>query len=308
MEKMTNNPLDKKLLAEFINKTIQQNLADILAEIEGVKDNKDIEYVHRQRISLRRLRNNLQVFRPFGNETYKSFLLELLNHTSPLAFILADARDLDIQLALTGQFFQEANISGLTQFTDTLAKQRLERHSNLLEHFNELNHSQIFDDFLQNLPDYLSKHLLPDTPVLSTIPSRTICSICSQALAQLYLLNPYSGFLELHQFRKTIRRLRYTLECYAAWFPILLIDFIEITHQMQDHLGDLHDLDMLLLSVKHAHPTLMKDSEAFVQIIEGARLPSHTAIIHAIQTNEYRVFLQAILNHFHQQLTLETEQ
>lgn len=304
---MTNQQPDPATLKEFVVQAIQKNLADILADMDGVIANQDIEYVHRQRISLRRLRNNLQLFRYYGNEPFRIFLLGLQNQTNSYAVMLANARDLDIQLSLSDQLFQDSNIPGMDNFMEIVHDNRHLLQYSMVKHLEEVDYLRVFAAFLHDLPDNFSNQLQINTRAVNSVPSRTICSISSQVLAQLYMLDAQSEFADLHRFRKITRRLRYTLECYSAWFPLDLQPTIETFHQIQDHLGFLHDLDMLMLSINQYQSMILMDKHAMEQIIQSARLPHLTAFMGLSQTGEFMAFLQNLIQQFHQQLWVETE-
>jgi CHAD domain-containing protein len=177
----------------------------------------------------------------------------------------------------------------------------------MVKHLEEVDYHQVFAAFLHDLPDNFSKQLLTEPGVLNTIPSRTLCSFISQALGQLYLLDAHSEYIELHRFRKIIRRLRYTLECYSTWFSLDLQPAIDSFHQVQDQLGFLHDLDMLMLSINQYQSMISMNKTAMEQLIQAARLPHHTAFISANQTGDFMAFLQNLIKQFHQQLRVETE-
>jgi CHAD domain-containing protein len=304
---MTNQQPELTSHKDFIVLAIQKNLADFLAEMDGVIANQDMEYVHRQRISLRRLRNNLQLFRPYGNESFRILLLGLQNQTSSYALMLANARDLDIQLSLSAQLFQDSIIPGVDNFMAIVHDNRQLLQYSMVKHLEEVDYLKVFAVFLHDLQDNYSKHLLTEPQVVNAVPPRTICGLTSLALGQLYLLDAQSEFVELHRFRKIIRRLRYTLECYSTRFPMDLQSAIETFHQIQDQLGFLHDLDMLHLSINQYQSMIIMDKIAMERILQAARIPHNTAFIAASQTGGFMIFLQNLLNQFNQKLLLETE-
>ena len=51
---------------------------------------------------------------------------------------------------------------------------------------------------------------------------------------------------ELHNMRISIKRLRYTMEFFAANYDKDFIDFIDTTIELQDIIGDIHDSDVVL--------------------------------------------------------------
>jgi CHAD domain-containing protein len=295
---MNDKVISKESLSEFLEQSLQDDLTVILSEIKGVLECQDIEDVHRQRVAVRRLRNHLQFFRYFGDEALKTFLLEFHNQSNEFAQLLAEIRDLDIQISLYQQYQTGFGDFGIDPYLSRMQENRQILQQKLQLFFAEMDPRQVFAAFSRDIPEMLSYHLISDVDYLAAIPAKTLCQLSSTAMARLYLLDDRSGFDELHQFRKSIRRLRYTLEIYAPWFPIDLEAQIETCHQMQDLLGVIHDLDILLL---HIGQTPKEDGVAALKILpilQTARLPYHQVFGASCRSGEIMNFLQNLLHQF----------
>jgi CHAD domain-containing protein len=293
-------------LSEFVYHTLQINLASITAEIDGVLENNDIEYIHRIRIAVRRYRNSLQIFQRFGNENLSTIFDSYINLSEPLAWLLADARDLDIQRLLVDLHFQTVSGSAKEHLIFQLQKDRQNIQALLAAHFADEMYNQLYYKIQMELAEIILTPLghIPSS-TNNTLPAKTICSITTQALSMLYILDERANFDEIHHFRKIIRRLRYTLECFEGYFDFLLQPMIETCHQLQDLLGDLHDLDLLRLTILQTQPLMDSDSEQMLQIIDTAREPLQGFFMHACNSGEIMRFLYALLNLFNKEISIQ---
>ena len=78
-------------------KIINTHVLAMQAEIEGVLEAKDIEYIHRMRVASRRLRSALAIFKGcLSSKDFKNFARDIRDVTRSLGA----ARDLDVQLGV----------------------------------------------------------------------------------------------------------------------------------------------------------------------------------------------------------------
>ena len=86
--------------AEALAKLLQT----IEAQIDGVEKSEDIEYVHKMRVTSRRIRAAMPLFREcFPKKRYKKWLNEIKKVTQ----FLGAARDLDVQIAVIKDYIKQ---------------------------------------------------------------------------------------------------------------------------------------------------------------------------------------------------------
>ena len=113
---------------KFGSETILNLLNIFENQIDGVIENKDSEYVHKTRVASRRLRAALPVFKScFPIKEYKKWKCEIKKVTS----LLADSRDLDVQIAFIQQYIEK--LSSLTDkgSLDILLQNHKNRRNNI---------------------------------------------------------------------------------------------------------------------------------------------------------------------------------
>ena len=79
----------------FGAEALSKLLSTIEAQTDGVQKNEDVEYVHKMRVSSRRIRAAMPLFKEcFPKKSYKKWIKEIKKVTQ----FLGAARDLDVQI------------------------------------------------------------------------------------------------------------------------------------------------------------------------------------------------------------------
>ncbi|MBI9048103.1 MAG: CHAD domain-containing protein [Anaerolineaceae bacterium] len=300
---MNLNHTENKSLADFIQNTLSENISSIRIELDGVIQNSDIEFVHRIRIAIRRYRNNLQIFKSFGNQELFDSLQGLHQHTNEFSALLAQARDLDIQHHLIELLFDSYDSTSKTSLLNYFSKHRQNVQILLSDLINNANNVHFINEY------DISQDISKSTESAILVASGPLKAVSSSIAMSISLLNPMSGITdaeEIHRFRKSIRRVRYTLECFQNQFDFPTIQMIEKSHQIQDLLGDLHDLDMLKTSTDQINNLTKSDIEFMNQIIKGKREPLYQTFLLSLQSGEIMDFLHQLLHRFEQEIKEST--
>jgi CHAD domain-containing protein len=285
-------------LTAYIFQTLLLNLDDITCEIDGTLENRDIEYVHRLRIGFRRLRSNLFIFQKFSSDALATSFLAFHQQTEAASKLLAQARDLDVQQVLIVNHLQNENgrLSPLTNIInrnrDTIQKQLQQLFTSTQIH-EQINDFQIH---INHMAENESISVLFDPH----LPAKAIARCSAQAIAFLYTLHKQSAPAEIHNFRKVMRRLRYTLECFQYYFADDLTLWIEYSRKIQNELGEIHDLDMLLQSVEEHHQEYSQDFKQYHQILLEAREPHMDSFFQSCHDGTLINFLHTVLQQAHQ--------
>ncbi len=238
-------------------------LIDVLsAEIAGVREDDDIEHVHRMRVASRRLRAALPLFAEcFPEKEYRLWLREIKKITRALGA----ARDTDVQIAFLKKYLksqaapipqnvpvknpEDTSHSGdpLGTLLARLQKQRGILQKKVIAVLDELEHSQVLPSLRAACapPTEIGKRKKRERyagvlPVAAGRVGRRL-----QAIHQYepFVHNPDAVF-EHHALRIAAKKLRYTLEAYAPLYRRSLARPIARIKRLQDLLGDIHDCDV----------------------------------------------------------------
>lgn len=234
------SPLSSGAFAQQLIQHQSRRLARLQAE---VRLDRDPEPLHQLRVSLRRLRTVLLQFGPALD------LPEGVNarRLAALARRTSLCRDLDVlRLRLRQQVLP--GIPGDEQRSLRRAMRRLERErsqafATLLDALESRRHRRLMKRLArwQRRPHFTPLGQLPLVPWLVEWQA--------PFSARLFL---HPGWTErdpaassLHDLRKRIKAMRYALDTLQPWCAPALLEWVEDLRQAQEHLGELHDLQIL---------------------------------------------------------------
>lgn len=225
---------------------IEKHRQAVAAEIDGVIQSDDIEYIHRMRVATRRLRSAIPLFQSCFS---KNQAADWLKQSRAVTRALGEARDLDVQIEKLDQAIAAVKTvqfrPGMRRLRLRLTQKRLSIHNHVIEAMRQLQESRLLPRIETTLAPYLA------TPT-SQPPSLPLYQLAAQAITQrldIFLACEASIFdpkniHELHQMRIEAKRLRYTLEIFATLYPGECKSELKAIKSVQELLGDIHDCDV----------------------------------------------------------------
>lgn len=237
---LEHQPLSSGAFAQELIQRQIRRLGTLQAEVLA---DRDPEPLHQLRVSLRRLRTALLQFGP---------ALELPESVSErriaaVARRTSLCRDLDVlQLRMQNQLLprlpdeEQRNLEGAMK---RLARDRAQAFSDLVDAL----HSSRYLKLLERLRKWQKRPRF--TPLGERPLQPWLVDWQAPFTAALFLHPGWTvndpGAEELHGLRKRIKAARYCLENLERWCDAVLLAWIEDLRQAQDHLGELHDLQIL---------------------------------------------------------------
>jgi CHAD domain-containing protein len=244
----------------------QQRLPPLLAafekEIDGVRDAKDSEYIHRMRVASRRLRSALPLFRScFPEKQYSRWIQEITRITCALG----EARDIDVQIAFLTEYQKTGSREkaphkkpvtpdryeqepAFVYLLDDLNNRRIQAQAGVIFALDTLEKSRVIPEMEESFTETLSDtHNTPPSSIARGIPTMAACRISSR----LGVMRSYEPWLlhadavaEHHAMRIAAKKLRYTMEVYGPVYRNGLKKPHAAAKNLQQILGDLHDCDV----------------------------------------------------------------
>lgn len=253
-------------------KIINAHVLAMHAEIEGVLQAKDIEYIHRMRVASRRLRSALAIFEGcFLRNDFKGYSRDVRDVTRSLGA----ARDLDVQLALLEsvipEFSKPGLLPGLRRLQLRLKQQRAEAQKDVITAIQTLQD----DGTLVSLAKWaapfreLSEGVYLFSPALYELAFSGINARLKELLEHAAYIQDERNVTELHNMRISAKRLRYTMEAFADLYGASLKPFINQTRKFQDMLGDIHDADVWIEMI----PRFIQEESERIAIYFGSTRP-----------------------------------
>ncbi len=250
--------------AEALTKLLQT----IEAQMEGVEKSEDIEYVHKMRVTSRRIRAAMPIFKEcFPKKRYKKWLKEIKKVTQ----FLGNARDLDVQIEVIKNYSKQLQPiepkSGMENLLERHIDQRIYLQSSVINGLQELETSEV----LQQITNYCQQIIKESTSTffnLFVVREKAFWQISSKLdefLAMEEFVHKENEILKHHKMRIRAKWLRYTMETFAPLYPEELSEEIEMIKDFQDTLGEMHDCDVWIESIPKFIKEIQSEVSAFAE-------------------------------------------
>lgn len=232
---------------KFGSETILNLLNIFENQIDGVIENKDSECVHKTRVASRRLRAALPVFRfCFPKKEYKKWKNEIKKVTR----LLADSRDLDVQIAFIQQYIEKLNSLTDKGSLDILLQNHKDRRNNiqpsLVNGIQKLKASNTLEDILTYCQRSVStqSNLTFNQTIILEKAQWNIAFGLQNFLCMEKYVSKENEKQKHHEMRICSKKLRYTMEIFAPMYKNELKKEIDNIKKYQDVLGEMHDCDV----------------------------------------------------------------
>ena len=199
----------------------------------------NVEALHDLRVASRRLRAALGIYSTaFAPKAARS----LLRSAKALTSALGPVRDLDVQLGAlekASEGLVKTEREGLRRVIRRLKRLRLRERRIMRRQLRRWSGKRFNAELEKTLLEPL-----PDAPL------STFAGVITTAWERVAIFWPVvqdpGKVAELHEMRIVTKRLRYTLELFAPTLPEAKAALVKPLTQIQEHLGQIHDLDVLL--------------------------------------------------------------
>ena len=219
----------------------------IESQTEGVEKNEDIEYVHKMRVTSRRIRAAMPLFKEcFPKKGYKKWLNEIKNVTR----FLGMARDLDVQILFIKDYLKQIlpvdPETGMEALLERHVNQRANLQSTIVNGLHELEESRT----LQQTASHCER-IIKEASItlfnLHAVREKAFWQISSKLdefLSMEEFVHKENEVLKHHEMRIKAKWLRYTMETFAPLYEEKLENEIKTIKNFQDMLGEMHDCDV----------------------------------------------------------------
>ena len=232
-------------------KTLLKHLSRMTRQAENVRDraSEDPEYVHQMRIASRRLRSALPVFETcFAPSDYQSWGREIKKITRALG----EARDTDVQLLFLEDRIksmpEDPCLPGIQRLHLRLYQKRKSLQEKVARGVDRFEKSGVAPSMIDHFRSILGKASLEKAPERSSSLFSVAAEMGRTCMADVIsydaLIREPHNIRELHELRKSNKRLRYTLEFFSDLYEGKLDPFISQVREIHTLLGNIHDCDV----------------------------------------------------------------
>jgi CHAD domain-containing protein len=242
---------DESILVYGAGVLLNQTTA-IQKEVDGVRQEQDIEYIHRMRVASRRLRTAFDLFNaclPRKKAPVWQKQIQQVTHA------LGAARDTDVQIDLVKELYKnlpEAKYKpGVSRLLLRLRQRRAKLQVKVLDALKVLEAGQTLMEMEQRLRPKAERtgQVYLYSPSLFEHSFNAISTRLDDFLAYEGYIDKPECIAELHAMRICAKHLRYTLEAFAPLYRDEMKDTLQVMRKIQDELGEIHDCDVWTISL-----------------------------------------------------------
>ena len=265
---------------------LQQQLAAMAANEAGCLAARDPECLHDFRVAVRRTRSALgQLKRALPPPVLERFRPEF----AWLGEVTGPARDLDVFLLRLEDYRQtlppefRAELEPLGRF---LVAHRHTEQLRLVEVLTSLRYRQLKNDWAEFLDGYSPEvYTAGAGQTVVEVAGKRIRKVLRRAIREGEAINDESPPADLHELRKTCKKLRYLLEFFQSLYPAPTVErLIRALKILQNNLGDFQDLQVQSESLQRFAEQMSAEEEtpprtllAIGMLIDGLRHRQHLA-------------------------------
>jgi CHAD domain-containing protein len=241
---------DKKedvYIIQYCAKSLLPNIQTLIKSSVKIQKRSNMDDIHDLRVASRRIRTILDVFSDhLPNKKVKNWEKEIRTITRSFGQV----RDLDVQIDLINNIYKSTENpglrSGLRRVRLRLKQKRQQRQTDTSEAISLIINSTSIAEMETWTKAVIEK---ADDEVffsaeLFQVGYKKIQSRLDEFLFyEVFIFDP-DRIRELHQMRIKAKRLRYALEVFSELYQLELDFALDITRQVQEYLGNIHDCDV----------------------------------------------------------------
>ena len=230
---------------QFGAETLLRLLGAFESQIDGVQNSEDIEYVHKMRVTSRRLRAAIPLFRRcFRKKSYREWLKEIKKVTR----FLGAARDLDVQIAFIENYAKKTDVgnAGLDLLLSRHRERRVDAQTEVISGLQQLKDSGVLGS-MREFCDQTLKETRTMPFDSSSVQEKAYLHVSAKVddfLALKDCVYRENDILRHHEMRICAKWLRYTMEAFSPLYEDELSEQIAVIKKFQDTLGEMHDCDV----------------------------------------------------------------
>jgi CHAD domain-containing protein len=223
------------------------HLAALQGEIAGVRQARDIEYIHRMRVATRRMRSALALF---GDCLPARKMARWEPQVRAITRALGAARDTDVQIAVLAEvdaaLEDPALHPGIHRLMLRLRQRRAKMQSKVLTALDAIEDNHLIPEMETRLTPLaaMREQIYLFTPELYQRGFNAINTHLNAFMAYEIYIDQPERVDELHAMRIAAKKLRYTLEAFALLYEGEFQDILQSMRKIQDLLGEIHDSDV----------------------------------------------------------------
>ncbi|MBL1265047.1 CYTH and CHAD domain-containing protein [Candidatus Methylomicrobium oryzae] len=228
-----------KFIFGALLKTMKLNEQGVIADL-------DSEFLHDFRVAVRRSRTGLSQLKDVLTADVTSYFADFF---SWLGQVTGPTRDLDVYLAKFERYMLHLpadSHADIEPFLGLLQEKRAQNQRDLAEKLSSAKYRKTLTEWEHCLKSRsYPESTAAQCPDIKTLADRRIWKIYRRVVKEGRAITPHSPAENLHELRKTCKKLRYLIEFFQSLYPRQQVrKLIKQLKGLQDVLGDFQDLDV----------------------------------------------------------------
>ena len=216
-------------------------LATLRRHEPGMRHAVDIEFLHDYRVTVRRMRSALALFR---RALEPEFVTRMASELKWLGTETTPARDLDVYLEMLPDYERRLGSSDLNALRTVLETRRTEAYERIARMLEAARYTRLLDGL---------EHALREPGALCIDESRTVGEFADHRISRTVrrilrdgrAIDASTPAEALHELRKVGKKLRYGLEFFRVLYPSADVrSLIRALKKLQDNLGAHQDAEV----------------------------------------------------------------
>ena len=245
----TPNSVPRPEFCLFASETLSARIWAMLDEVQGVRESRDPECLHRMRVASRRFRNALSLFEAcFSADDSRRWQKE----ARAVGRALGDARDADVQAGSVAARMEDLGDPrlkpGVERLLLRLSQKRAGLQGKVRKALDRLERGPLKTELPEALRNLSVEMRLACPGETAPVVRSAASALLTRRLAELEAFDAVADHPErveeLHSMRIAAKRLRYTLEVFRPVLGEKAADLLGQLKEMQDLLGEIHDCDV----------------------------------------------------------------
>ncbi|MEO6421825.1 MAG: CHAD domain-containing protein [Candidatus Nitrotoga sp.] len=257
-----NLKLSRETNIEVVMRNILLRLLEIIEANEwGIRADLDSEFLHDFRVAVHRGDTALgQIRDVFPHQIWKQFSRKF----AWLGEITGPTRDLDVHLLNFGSYKQSLR-DDLDPLYYFLGKHRTIEHKKLVMHLESARYRKMIASWLMYLKGPLSTRTTLHNAHCPTydVANKRIWRMVRRVIKEGKAINASSPPEDLHELRKSCKKLRYLIEFFQSIYPADEIKkLIKVLKSLQNKIGEHQDLHVQIASLATFRSQMKSESVA----------------------------------------------
>jgi CHAD domain-containing protein len=280
--------LDPAMRTDQAGKLILQRLLDIMLQNEaGTRTATDTEFLHDFRVAIRRTRSALSQIKDVFP---KRIIDRYKNEFAWLGQMTSRSRDMDVYLLNFNDYRDSLpaavrpDIEPLRSF---LIRHQKAEHKALIKALDSARYGRLIKNwhaFLHQPVNERSTLKNAGRPI-SEVASKRIWRVFRRVIQEGDAITADSPADDLHELRKTCKKLRYLMEFFVSLYPHGTVkELIRTLKTLQDNLGNFQDYEVQVITLKSFSHQMVTESTvppdtllAMGMLIDGLERRQHQA-------------------------------